>query len=158
MTGGMITEARVAQYELEIAIDAPCARVWQAIFEETNAWWLPEFHMIGEGSVVTFEARAGGALIEQLPGGGSLLWATVHMCQPEAFTVYLFGHTAPEWGGPTTSSMKFALEATGEKSCVLKVTDARHGHIDEENLKQLQHGWTWLFTDGLKKFVETGRI
>ena len=54
--------------------------------------------------------------------------------------------------------MKFAIEATGEESCVLKVTDARHGNIDEGNIAELQHGWTWLLTDGLKKFVETGSI
>lgn len=154
----MTSAAGVASYELEIAINAPCGRVWKAITEETNAWWLPEFHMVGEGSTVTFDTRAGGGLIEELEGGGSLLWATVHLHQPQAFSIYLVGHTAPEWGGPTTSHLKLALEATGDESCILQVTDALHGHIDEEHLKQLEHGWTWLFTDGLKRFVETGRI
>jgi uncharacterized protein YndB with AHSA1/START domain len=158
MSSATTTAARVARYELEVAIEAPRDVVWKTIVDDTNAWWLPEFHMIGEGSVVTFDLRAGGHLIEHLEGTGSLLWATVHMCQPEQFTVYLVGHTAADWGGPTTSSMKLVLEATDEESCVLKVSDALHGQIDETNIEQLRHGWTWLFTDGLKKFVETGHI
>lgn len=158
MTGAMTSEAGVVKYELEITIEAPRDKVWRAFTEETNAWWLPDFHMVGEGSVVTLDARAGGGLVEELEGGGSLLWATVHMCQPQNYTIYLFGHTAPDWGGPTTSNMKFEIEATGDESCVLKVSDARHGHIDEENIKQLEHGWTWLLTDGLKQFAETGSI
>lgn len=156
MTAGMIAEAQIGKYELEISINAPRERVWKAFIEQTNAWWLPEFHMIGEGSRITFDPRAGGCLIEELEGGGSLLWATVHMCQPKDFTIYLYGHTAPDWGGPTTSCMKFSIESTGEEKCVLKVTDARHGRIDEKNLQELKHGWTWLLSDGLKKFVESG--
>jgi len=38
-------------------IDAPRERVWQALVDETNAWWLPDFHMVGEGSVVTLGSQ-----------------------------------------------------------------------------------------------------
>ena len=158
MTGGKTTEARVASYELEIAIDAPRERVWEAMTDETNAWWLPDFHILGEGSVVTFDTQAGGALIERLEGGGSLLWYTVLMNQLDQFTLYLVGHTAPTWGGPNTSILQLAVEANSEKASVLKVNDARFGHIDEGNIKSHEEGWTWLFTDGLKRFVEVGSI
>lgn len=78
MIGAKKSEANCVQYELEIAIDASRERVWKAIFEETNFWWLPDFHMVGEGSVVTFDTAAGGAgLVEHLEGGGGLLWYQV---------------------------------------------------------------------------------
>ena len=136
MTGAKTTEARVASYELEVDIKSPRERVWKAITNETNAWWLPDFHMLGEGSVVTFDTQAGGGLVERIEGGGSLLWYTVLWNQPDQFTLYLVGHTAPQWGGPNTSILQLTVEAREEGS-VLKVTDSRFGHIDEA-AKQLR--------------------
>jgi uncharacterized protein YndB with AHSA1/START domain len=148
-------EAGVARYELAIDIDAPPERVWQAIIEDTNAWWLPDFHMTGAESTVTFDARAGGGIVETMPGGGSLLWYTVHWIRPEEHTVYLVGHIAPDWGGPATTSLKIAVVADGSGS-TLHVSDAHHGFVDEKNLASLHTGWTTLFTDGLKHFIEDG--
>ncbi len=144
------------QYELEIAIDAPCERVWQAMIHETNFWWLPDFHMVGEGSVVSFDPAPGGrGLVESLDGNGGLLWYSVHYYAPEEFKIYLVGHIAPDWGGPSTSHLKLALEeASG--GCVLKVSDAQHGNVSEGTVKSLSDGWMQLFTGGLKEFVENG--
>ena len=71
------TAPRILQYELEISMRAPRERVWGALTDEINAWWLPDFHVVGPESVVTLDARAGGGLVEALPDGGSLLWYTV---------------------------------------------------------------------------------
>lgn len=158
MTACEVFAAFVANYELEFSIQATRERVWYAIVEETNSWWLPDFHVLGGESEVHLAAHAGGGLIEQVQDGGSLLWATVSMCLPGQFAMYLVLHTAPDWGGPTTSNLKLALEDTGEQSCVLKVTDGLIGHVDDENMQRIQHGWERLFTDGLKKYVETGAI
>jgi uncharacterized protein YndB with AHSA1/START domain len=153
-----LTTAACCQYELEIAINAPRERVWKAIFEETNFWWLPDFHVADAGSTMTFDPHPGGrGLVEDTADGGGLLWYSVQMFLPEQFKIYLIGHIAPEWGGPTTSSLKLAVEATPTGS-VLKVTDARHGHIDEQHLQSYQDGWQQLFTDGLKRFVESKEI
>jgi uncharacterized protein YndB with AHSA1/START domain len=158
MTDARTTVARVASYELEISVNAPPERVWKAITDETNDWWLPDFHMVGAGSVMTFDAQAGGGLVEELEGGGSLLWYTVLWIQPDDFTLYLVGHSAPKWGGPNTSTLQLTVQPNGKNACALRVSDARYGHIDEENIKSLEEGWKWLFTDGLKHFVEAGSI
>ena len=159
MAGSIATKtswtAACCSYELEIAIAAPRERVWKAIFEETNAWWLPDFHAAGEGSVMTFDPKPGGrGLVEDTPDGGGLLWYSVHMYLPGQFKIYLIGHIAPEWGGPTTSSLKLAVEAADSGS-LLKIADARHGNVDEKHLQSYQDGWQQLFTDGLKHFVES---
>lgn len=153
MTGAKILETRAAIYELEIPIDRARDRVWQALTGETNAWWLPDFHMVGEGSVIRFEAEAGGRLIERHENGKSLLWYTVLMCDP-GVSVHLVGHTSPEWGGPNTSMIKFLLEDR-DGGTMLRVTDAVFGHVTDKTAKSLEDGWRWLMTDGLKSYVES---
>lgn len=154
MIGAKTVAAACHQYELEIEIEAPRERVWRAIFEESNMWWLPDFHVAGPDSIVTFDPNPGGkGLLEETSDGGGLQWYSVQMYAPSEFKVYLIGHIAPEWGGPTTSSLKLALLET-DAGCVLQVTDARHGHVDETQVDSFEDGWLQLFTDGLKKFVE----
>lgn len=148
------TNSSCHEYVLEIEISASRERVWKAIFEETNGWWLPDFHVAGPDSVVTLDPKAGGrGLVEETSDGASLLWYSVQMYLPNDFKVYLVGHIAPEWGGPATSSLKLALEET-DGGCKLQVTDARHGKIDENQVQSYAEGWTNLFSDGLKAFVE----
>ncbi len=156
MTATKTLASGCIQYELEIAIAASTDRVWKAIFDETNVWWLPDFHMVGKGSVVTFDPTPGGSgLVEKRDGGGGLLWYHVQCCLPQEYKVYLVGYVAPDWGGPFVSHLKLALEeaATG---CILKVTDALHGKIGLEGVQSLQDGWSGLFAEGLKEFVENG--
>ena len=155
MIGTTTEPAACHTYELEIAIDASRERVWKAIFEETNFWWLPDFHVVEAESTVTFDPSPGGrGLVEDTADGGGLLWYSVQMVLPDQFKVYLFGHIAPEWGGPATSNLRLSVEET-ESGCVLQVTDARHGYMDEAHIQSNQEGWTQLFTDGLKQYVES---
>ena len=150
------TDARIARYELSIDIDAPRTRVWKSLTDEINAWWLPSFHMVGEDSVVTFRAEAGGTLHEKKEGGGSLLWCTVQMVDP-GVSIHMVGHSAPEWGGPNTGMLRFSLEDR-EGGCTLQVGHAIFGNVTEEHAKSMYDGWTELFTDGLKAYVETAKV
>ena len=43
-------ETRAFKYELSIEINAAPPEVWTALIEETDAWWLPDFHILGTGS------------------------------------------------------------------------------------------------------------
>lgn len=159
MIGATKTPSACHQYELEIQIAASRERVWKAIFEEANFWWLPDFHVAGSDSKVTFDPNPGGqGLLETAPDGSALLWYSVQMYLPVQYKIYLTGHVAPEWGGPTTSMLKLALVEDEDGGCTLQVTDARHGHVDDQQIKSYEDGWAQLFTDGLKKFVETGSI
>ncbi|MEM7455653.1 MAG: SRPBCC domain-containing protein [Planctomycetota bacterium] len=154
MTTATATPAQCHKYELEIEINAPRDAVWKAIFEDTNMWWLPDFHVAGPRSTVTFDPQPGGSgLLELTPDGGGLLWYTVQMHLPADYKIYLAGHVAPDWGGPCTSMLALSLIET-ENGCVLQVSDARHGNVDESSISGNQSGWTTLFTDGLKSFVE----
>ncbi len=148
------SETRCMEYELEIQIKAERHTVWKAIIEETNVWWLPDFHMVDEASVVEFDVRPGGrGLVEYRTDDAFLLWYSVQYYLPEQFKVYLLGNVAPDWGGPSTSNLCLSLEEHQE-GCNLKVSDAHHGCVSEEYINSLKNGWGRLFGEGLHHHVE----
>lgn len=146
-------ETRAVSYTFEVRIEAPKQSVWDALTEGINAWWLPDFHMMGADSVVRFEARAGGQLIEERADGSGLLWYTVSMCTPGT-CLYMHSFTAPEWGGPHTTLLKLALEEDSGAT-VLRVTDSLVGHVTDSTANTMQEGWTQLFSEGLKAHLES---
>lgn len=154
MIGASVSPANCCNFEMEIAMDAPRERVWRAIISEIALWWLPDFHVAGSDSKISFDPRPGGrGLVEDTANGGGLQWFTVQMYLPDQFKIYMVGHIAPEWGGPSTSNLMFALEEA-ESGCVFKLVDSRHGNVDEKQVQSYKDGWNQLFTDGLKAYVE----
>ena len=149
------SETGCVQYELEINIKAERQAVWKAIVEETNVWWLPDFHMVDEASTVEFDIRPGGhGLIEHRDNGAFLVWYSVQFYQPEQFKIYVIGNVAPEWGGPSTSHLCLSLEEHHD-GCILKVSDAHHGCINVAYVNSLKDGWGRLFGEGLRHHVES---
>lgn len=146
-----VAEANVAQYELEIEINASRERVWLCLTDQLGSWWLPDFHMLGPESLVTLEPFPGGRLYEE-NGKRGLLWYTVLAIAPDE-SLSLVGYCTPEFGGPSTTMLTIKLEARSE-STVVRVTDAIYGRATEGQATSLQSGWQQLFTDGLKAFVE----
>jgi len=145
-------ETRAVSYTLEVRIDAPRRAVWDALTSGIDAWWLPDFHMTGAGSVLRFDARAGGQLIEERADGSGLLWYTVNMCIPGE-SLHMSGFASPEWGGPHSTLLHLALEEH-DGVTVLRVEDALFGHVTDSHVASVQEGWTTLFRDGLKAHVE----
>ena len=149
------SEAGCVRYELEIEIKAERQVVWKAIIEETNIWWLPDFHMVDETSTVEFDVRPGGrGLIEHRDDGAFLVWYSVQFYQPDQFKIYLVGNVAPDWGGPSTSNLCLSLEEH-HNGCILKVRDAHHGSVNDTYINSLKDGWGRLFGEGLRNHLET---
>ena len=148
-------EVSYRDYALEIDIAASPERVWDAIFEDVNLWWLPDFQMAGADSKVSFDPQPGGqGLIEEAPDGTCLQWYTVQFLVPKSRKVYLVGHIGPEWGGPCVSHMKLSVEQTdsGSRLCI---HDALFGAVSDATSNSLADGWKMLFADGLKKHLES---
>ncbi|MFT4542399.1 MAG: hypothetical protein ACI841_004867 [Planctomycetota bacterium] len=148
-----VLETRTLTYSLELTIEATPEQVWNSLTEEINAWWLPDYHMTGPDSIVTFDTRAGGQLREETPSGASLLWYTVHMCVPHS-SVDLIGHLSAAYGGPATTMLHLGLEAINAGTR-LSITDSMIGHMSDGTMKSLSEGWMQLFRDGLKSYVES---
>ena len=140
--------------QLEVEIDATPERAWSALTEEIDRWWLPDFRATGDKSTVTLEAKPGGLLLESHPSGTQLIWYTVQMVQPGS-TLYLIGHTAPDWGGPSVSMLKLALSEC-DGGTLLTISDSILGRVSESHLTNVNDGWNLLFGTGFKEHVERG--
>lgn len=151
MDNAQVNGAQVVQYAFEIEIAAAPDRVWNALTEHLGQWWLPDFHMLGTDSIVTFEAVPGGRLYEQ-NGDHGLLWYTVIAVAP-GNSLDLAGYCTAEWGGPCSTLLSLKLEKRGDTT-VLRVSDGLFGRIGDTQADALSSGWRQIFTDGLKAYVE----
>lgn len=146
-----ITEAGVTSYEVSVSIQSSKDRVWRGLTDQLNAWWLPDFHMLGTDSIVTLELKPGGRMYEETEGGG-LLWYTVLAFDVEK-SLDVVGFCTPQWGGPATSMLSFRLADDGDGT-LLTMTDALSGHVSQKQVDSLHSGWTDLLAKGLKPYLE----
>lgn len=147
--------ASAAILEMEVVIDASRERVWQAIIERPDAWWISDLRCVSADSTISLDAQAGGHLIERDDAGGSLLWFTVIAVEPGK-SINMVGSLAPPWGGPSQGFLNIALEEHDGQTTV-KMTNSHHGHIAEGSLASMDSGWRMLLENGLKSLVETGQ-
>ena len=147
-----LLETHAIQYAFDLQIDAPVDVVWKSLTDEIQEWWLPDFHMMGGDSIVDFEARAGGQLVERSETGGSLLWYTVMMAVPGE-SLDLVGHLAANYGGPSTSMLRIRIEASGDGTKV-EFSDALFGRVSESSAASQEAGWKQLMGEGLKTHAE----
>ena len=147
------TEARVVQYEFEVEINAAPPRVWRALTDQLSSWWLPDFHVLGNDSVVTLEPVPGGRLFEQ-SGSSGLLWYTV-LAVAENESLSLAGYCTADWGGPCSTLLTIKLIENG-KGTRLVVSDALYGQVADKQVESLRSGWQQMFDNGLRAFVEAG--
>jgi len=152
MSAEELPGAKFCKYRIDVPIDRPVETAWSRMTKDINEWWMNDFRMFGEDSFVSLNAQAGGALVEQSKSGDSLEWYRVQMCQ-QGKSLFLNGYLAPDWGGPTLSMLKLALQPQ-DASCILTVTDVLMGNVSERSAMNAEDGWTTLFRDGLKPFAE----
>lgn len=146
-------EVRAGRIDFDIKIRAPRSRVWQALLEDVDAWWVADMRCVAN-SRVRLEARAGGSLVEEAPNGDSLLWFHVLARQHEE-SLNLAGSLAPPFGGPADVYLHLAL-ADDAEGTRLSVCHSTHGHTSEESITQSEEGWRMIFEGGLKAHVEKG--
>jgi len=154
-TAAKILEASAARIELEVAIEATIDKVWRAIIDQPDAWWVTELRCVPGGSKLVLDPRAGGTLVEENGNGTSLLWFTVIAVEPPR-SINLAGAIAPPFGGPCHAFLLLELEER-DGVTVVKLTNSLHGHVDEKLLPDIEGGWRLLLENGLKRLVETGK-
>lgn len=151
----MIRETTSARFELEVTVQAPRERVWEALVRQPDGWWISELRVVPGDSELTLDPVAGGRMIERNADGASLLWFTVIAIEPPR-SINLEGALAPPFGGPSQAFLLIELEER-DGATVVKMTNSLHGHVEESMLPQMEGGWRMLLENGIKAFVETGQ-
>lgn len=144
--------ASIFQYHFALQIKQSAEQVWDIMFKQIDHWWMKEFRALSENSTMHFDCNANGTLTEVGVNGETLEWYRMQMCIPGE-SVHLVGNLAPDWGGPTTSMLKLALQPDGDH-CRLIVTDALLGNVTLSKAQSAQRGWQELFEKGLKDYAQ----
>lgn len=146
--------AGFSEVRIETVIQAPREKVWKALTAEIGRWWPDEFYTGGDSGKREYllEPNPGGRMFEDWGDGNGLLWGTVHTVQaPE--TLYVTGHSFPQWGGPTVLMIGWTLTEEGDGTRLVFVESAL-GRVTDEHTQSREKGWGFLFDRALKAFAE----
>lgn len=147
--------ATISANRIEVAVNAPIARVWKGLVGETTKWWRRDFFTSATTKSFTIEPVVGGRAFEDYGNGGGALWFTVIAIDPPHL-IELAGHLSPRFGGPLTSVTTFALREEGGRT-IVEVSDAGFGWVKGDRDAAITEGWRLLVEDGLKAWIESGR-
>ena len=147
-------DAKFFTFDFATKINNSADQVWNLLSFGINEWWMQDFRAI-PNSTVSLDLRTGGMLLESGTDGQVLEWYRVQMVNPGE-SVYLVGHLAQDWGGPTISMLKLSLESKG-RSCVLTVADSLLGNVTSAKAANVDEGWKQLFGESLKQYAEGSR-
>ena len=150
--GIVLEDCRIARHQMEFPLQVAPDRVWQALVDETAAWWPRDFYALPEPLGFRIEARAGGRAYEYAEDGSELLWFTVIQAR-QGKALEVVGHLTPEYGGPVTITLQLHLEGTAEGT-LLRLSESLVGAVNEAMVVQLREGWQLLFGEGFTRYVE----
>ena len=63
--------------KLEVSVNTPAAKVYDALVGQIGSWWNPEHTYSGDAKNLSIDARPGGCFCEKLPNGGGIEHARV---------------------------------------------------------------------------------
>jgi DNA-binding transcriptional ArsR family regulator len=148
-----LDEWGVARIELEIAIRGTSERVWKALIEETSLWWNRDFYTSPSARGFVIEPHLGGRAYEDWGNGAGQVWYTVVGLEP-GVSLRLLGHLSPAFGGPATTQLELRLKGS-EEGTTLQLSDTIYGRVDEKKTAETRDGWSTLFDEGLRAWVES---
>jgi len=148
-----IGSASVFQVEIQVTINAPQQRVWQALLYETPQWWRKDFFTSPKTKAFVIEPRVGGRAYEDYGDGNGAMWFTVNLLDAPNRLQWV-GHMGGSFSGPAISIVEINLEESGNLT-VLKLRDQLVGKANDQSIEQMTSGWKMLMEEALKQHVET---
>ena len=152
MTKVTHTDVQVANILVEVVIEAPRPRVFEAFVNDTAAWWHEDYFTRPGLGAFHIERKLGGKMYEDWGQGEGQIWATVSGLKSPEY-IQLAGDTDKGWGGPSRGIMtvNFMEEPEGTR---VRFEHSNFGHISEKTRQSLESGWLQLLGDCLKPYVE----
>lgn len=149
----IMEQSQVTRIQMEISINANIEDTWKSMINDIGLWWRKDFYTSPKTQEFILEARPGGKMYEDYGNNEGLVWAEVIVLDSPNI-LELKSHLSPEYGGPTFSFLRLALESTGEGT-TLKLSDVGIGKMSDQANKQIEAGWRMLFEEGFKTYVES---
>lgn len=141
-------DAKTFRYQFELFFERSRGDLWRLIIDDINLWWMSDYRALGSDSTMTLDVSPSGGLTETHPAGGFLQWYQVQMWTP-GDALYLTGHLAADWGGPTISMLKLELADAGAGATGLTLSEALLGNVTSKSAAQARDGWEHLIGQGL---------
>src|SRR4051812_15751694 len=143
--------------KLEVNINAPAAKVYEALVGQIGSWWNPEHTYSHDAKNLSIDARPGGCFCEKLPNGGGIEHLRVIYVAPPQ-VVRFSGALGPLQASGIAGSMTWKL--TGAPNTTrLEVSYSVGGFIQGgfEKIAPAVEAMLREQLDRLKQFAETGK-
>ena len=141
---------RSVKIELDFPIAAAPNRVWKVLTRDTPGWWPRDFCIAPTRTkAFRIELKLGGRMFEDWGKGNGLVWWTINSLDAENHTFQGLGYE----GGCICNCVRFSLQATRKKTN-LHITEQIWGDLPDHVVQNHTEGWTTLFRDGLKVYLE----
>jgi uncharacterized protein YndB with AHSA1/START domain len=143
--------------KLDISVNAPPAKVYDALVGKVGSWWNPEHTYSHDSKNLSIDARPGGCFCEKLPNGGGIEHLRVVYTAPPQ-VVRFSGALGPLQASGVAGSMTWKLTGAGENTR-LELSYSVGGFIQGgfEKIAPTVEAMLREQLDRLKLFVETGK-
>jgi uncharacterized protein YndB with AHSA1/START domain len=142
--------------KLEVNINAPVAKVYEALVGRIGLWWNPEHTYSHDAKNLSIDPRPGGCFCEKLPNGGGVEHLrVVHVSPGEVLR--LSGGLGPLQASGLAGSLTWKLTGGGENTRV-QLSYSVGGFIDG-GFEKIAPAVESMLSDQLnrlKLFIETG--
>jgi uncharacterized protein YndB with AHSA1/START domain len=142
--------------KLEVNINAPAAKVYEALVGHIGSWWNPEHTYSHDAKNLSIDPRPGGCFCEKLPNGGGVEHLrVVHVAPGEVLR--LSGGLGPLQASGLAGSLTWKLTGGGKNTRV-QLSYSVGGFIDG-GLEKIAPAVESMLNDQLnrlKLFIETG--
>src|SRR5215831_10797282 len=143
--------------KLEANINAPAAKVYEALVGQVGLWWDPEHTYSGDAKNLSIDARPGGCFCEKLPNGGGIEHARVIYVAPRE-VLRLSGALGPLQASGVAGTLTWKL-TSGTDQTRVQLSYSVGGFIEGgfEKMAPLVENVLCGQLDRLKQFAETGK-
>jgi uncharacterized protein YndB with AHSA1/START domain len=143
--------------KLEANINAPAAKVYEALIGRIGSWWNPDHTYSHDAKNLSIDPRPGGCFCEKLPNGGGIEHLHVVYIAPNE-TVRLSGALGPLQASGLAGSMTWKLTGGGDNTRI-ELSYSVGGFIQGgfEKIAPAVESMLNEQFNRLKLFVETGK-
>jgi uncharacterized protein YndB with AHSA1/START domain len=143
--------------KFEVHVNAPAAKVYDALVEQVGSWWNPEHTYSHDAKNLSIDARPGGCFCEKLPNGGGIEHLrVVYVASPQV--IRFSGALGPLQASGVAGSMTWKLTG-GRDNTRLELSYSVGGFIQGgfEKIGPAVEAMLREQLDRLKLFIETGK-